>query len=72
MGIVKLPCFMGDGEPALRRVTGEPPRQVSAVWILTHKDLRSTARVRAFIDFITEKITAQRGLLEGRKPQVIG
>lgn len=71
MGIVNLPCFMGDGEPTLRRVTGEPPRQVSAVWVLTHKDLRSAARIRAFIDFITDKIVAQRGLLEGRKPQAL-
>lgn len=69
MGIANLPCFMGDAEPALRRVTVEPPRQVSAVWILAHKDLRSTARVRAFIDYITDKIIAEKDLIEGKRPQ---
>jgi DNA-binding transcriptional LysR family regulator len=36
------------------------------IWLLTHRDLRTTARVRAFIDFLADDIRAQRALIEGR------
>lgn len=69
MGIVKLPCLMGDAEPTLRRVPGAPVEEGWDLWVLTHADLRKTARVRIFRDFMVEAIKQKRDLIEGRHPQ---
>lgn len=69
MGICMLPCFIGDTEPTLRRLPpghAEPDREI---WLLTHEDLRHTARVRRFMDFIANAILAKKDLLEGRCPR---
>lgn len=66
MGLSMLPCFMGDTEPTLRRL---PPAKVILnrdIWLLTHEDLRHTARVQRFLDFMAKAILAKRDLLEGR------
>lgn len=59
-----LPCFMGDVDPRLRRLDPLLP-QASALWLLTHRDLRRTARVRAVVDHLWAALRAQRGLFEG-------
>jgi DNA-binding transcriptional LysR family regulator len=67
-GVALLPCALGDLRPGWRRVA--LVREVSApLWILTHKDLRTTARVRVVRDYLTEAVTRHRGLIEGRKPR---
>jgi DNA-binding transcriptional LysR family regulator len=56
LGIGVLPCFVGDTCSALARI-GEPIAELdSELWILTHRDYRSLARVRAFFDFAVESI----------------
>jgi len=70
LGIAVLPCYMADRDPGLRRVLpkllieGTPD-----LWILHHPDVRSVSRVRLFAEFITEVITADLDLFEGRRPQ---
>ncbi|MEQ8804660.1 MAG: LysR substrate-binding domain-containing protein, partial [Rhodospirillales bacterium] len=66
MGLALLPCFMADPETALERVTGPVTEAQTALWLLTHTDLRNTQRVRAFMDHMGDALAAQRGLLEGR------
>lgn len=68
MGLAMLPCFMADTEPMLRRVppaTAYPNRDI---WILSHGDLRHTARIRKFTDFVAKGVLAQKDLLEGKRP----
>jgi hypothetical protein len=36
-----------------------------ALWILTHPDLRSTARVRVFMDHVGAEIARRRTQIEG-------
>ncbi len=56
MGVGVLPCFVGEACAGLARV-GEPIAELdSELWILTHRDYRSLARVRAFFDFAMESI----------------
>ena len=50
------------------RVPGAEPGPLFELWVLSHEDLRATARMRAFRDFIAEAIVRQRDLLEGRRP----
>lgn len=69
VGAAILPCFMGDTSTHLNRV-GDPIKDGgSALWLLTHEDLRHTARVRALLDFMAEALRDNIDLLEGRAPE---
>jgi len=65
LGVVLLPCYIGDGDPTLRRLDGpEPPPQ--EIWLLVHGDLRRTPRVRAVIDWLDELVVRARPALLGQ------
>ena len=72
MGLAALPCFLGDGAAELRRV-GPPVSELATdLWLLTHRDLRHVARVRAFLDFVDKGLRRMSGAFEGdksRRPQ---
>jgi hypothetical protein len=36
------------------------------MWLLTHEELRYSARIRAVSDFITERVLANKEQFEGR------
>ncbi|MEM9488969.1 MAG: hypothetical protein AAGC55_07490 [Myxococcota bacterium] len=61
-----LPCFVGDGDPALRRL-GEPVA-MDQLWLLIHADLRRSARVRALIDFLVPRLLADKPRFEATQP----
>lgn len=65
IGAAILPCFMGDASERLNRIGDPIPDSGSALWLLTHEDLRHTARVRAFLDFMADALRADINLLEG-------
>ena len=65
MGVALLPAFMGDPDPCLERLFTVETESVYHLWLLIHADLRQTARVRAFVDFMTERIQEDRALYEG-------
>jgi DNA-binding transcriptional LysR family regulator len=48
------------------------PDLARELWIVTHADLRRTARVRAFFDVVGEALARQRDTLEGRPPAASG
>lgn len=70
MGVVTLPCFVGDTEPLLMRVPGTPLRLHGALWMLTQSETRRTKRVRLFTEFMAGRLTAQAPLLAGERPSV--
>ncbi len=65
-GVAPLPCFLGDADPSLRRVRPPQPEFASEIWLLTHSDLRGTARIRALMDFLGREIKTLEDRLEGR------
>lgn len=68
IGVVLLPCYLGDQEPRLRRVrVADGLEARSALWLLTHGDLRRTARIRAVMDFLAAALGSERALFEGRR-----
>ncbi|MFV2060980.1 MAG: LysR family transcriptional regulator [Gammaproteobacteria bacterium] len=68
MGIAMLPCFLADKEPSIQRLELlDMSNTCGALWILTHEDLRSSGRVRAFIDFMLLAFEQHRPLLEGKR-----
>lgn len=65
VGLSFLPCFIGDPDDALQRYGTLDDDHGLDLWMLFHSDLKHTARIRAFRDFITEEIERQRPLLQG-------
>lgn len=59
-GMAYVPAFMGDQDPRLVRVPGTKPVPDRSIWVLLHGDLRRTARVRAFVDFVVEELKRNR------------
>lgn len=66
LGVAVLPRFIGDHEPGLERLFAVSLAQTADLWLLIHADLRQTARVRAFVEFMSEAIQSKRELYEGR------
>lgn len=69
MGVAALPCYLGDADPALRRVHPPLAAMESSLWLLTHPDLRRVARIRAVLDFMAERLGSLRALIEGLQPR---
>jgi len=67
-GVAALPCYLADSNPRLARVRG-PIDAATELWVLTHEDLRTSARVRTVIDHLVAVLVADRDLIEGRRPQ---
>ncbi len=65
MGLARMPCFIGDTEPTLRRLDLALIPSKWRVWILSHTDLRSTARVRVCKEFLINTIEQQHQLITG-------
>jgi len=65
LGLAALPCFLADPEPALQRALPPEPGLASELWLLTHPDLRRTARVRAFMDHLAAALRKERHRLAG-------
>ncbi len=65
LGVAPLPCYLAEEDPALRRLGAPLPEMASALWLITHPDLRRSARVRAFLDFAGPRLAALRDRLEG-------
>jgi DNA-binding transcriptional LysR family regulator len=60
-----LPCFVGDPDPALQRLTAPVPEIAAEYWVIVHRDLRRAACVRAVIDWIRQLFLQQRDVLAG-------
>jgi len=56
---------MGDTDPVLMRYTEPQSEWDLGLWILMHPDLKRTARVLAFRDYMMEAIAAQSDLFGG-------
>ncbi|MEM6639410.1 MAG: LysR family transcriptional regulator [Pseudomonadota bacterium] len=65
LGLALLPCLLGDSEAALVRASKRPPKPNRDIWILTHRDLRSTRRVRLVMDFAEHVLRDFERLLTG-------
>jgi DNA-binding transcriptional LysR family regulator len=67
IGAALLPCYLGDGDGGLARALAEPIAELATeLWMVTHRDLRNTARVRAFFEVVGGGLSGERGTFEGR------
>jgi DNA-binding transcriptional LysR family regulator len=58
VGAAMLLCPLADRHDELVQLQPPPPALDTQLWILTHPDLRQVARVRAFTQFMVERLTA--------------
>ncbi|AXS42376.1 LysR family transcriptional regulator [Breoghania sp. L-A4] len=65
LGIGRMPCYLGDPDPALVRVPGFEPSRYFDIWILTHPDLKHVERIRRFMRFTADAFKANAGLYLG-------
>ena len=68
MGLAVLPSFLGDRYPGLSRIPGCEPYPNYELWMLSHPDLRDTARLRIFRKFIAQVFRDKKALLTGDSP----
>jgi DNA-binding transcriptional LysR family regulator len=66
-GLAVLPCYLGDADPALRRIGAILSEVTVDQWLLVHRDLRALPRVRAVMDALAQLFQEERGALEGRR-----
>lgn len=59
IGVGVLPTFMEPRHPELVAVSEPIPQLAVPVWMLTHPDLRETARVRAFMQHVGDAVAAR-------------
>ncbi|CDT60661.1 LysR family transcriptional regulator [Vibrio coralliirubri] len=65
MGLAYLPCFLGNSKGTLHRVDMEVMHQNTDLWMMTHKDLEDSARVKAFFSFMKGAIKSDHNRLAG-------
>ncbi len=68
LGLAVLPCFLGDQQPGLKRMTAPLDECANDLWILTHPDLRHSVRVSTVFDAFRQQLAAAAPLLAGKRP----
>jgi len=61
-----------EDEPEVIRLFDPFPELRLPFYLLIHRDMQRTSRVRAFCDFVADKRSALRELFVGRTDRVIG
>lgn len=64
MGAAAMPCGLFEGDPTMRRMTGRLPGFGVDMWLLTHEDLRQTARIKALMQFLRDALNVQKDTFE--------
>ncbi len=67
-GLTVLPCFVGDSDPRLVRVTGIIEDLTTEQWLVSHHDERHNSAVRRTVDSIARLLLQHTGLFRGEKP----
>jgi DNA-binding transcriptional LysR family regulator len=66
LGCSALPCYTADNDPELEQLPGTHAMSGSSLWVLTHPDLRRSARVHAFMEFFSTRLVATSKALIGK------
>jgi len=68
VGVARMPCYLPDTIQSLSilRLPFELPISKWGIWILSHADLRNTAKVKCCRDFISERLMQRKSLFEGK------
>ncbi len=53
-----MPTYVGDRDPTVRRVLPDMEPLMSELWLVAHRELRSSRRVRTVFDFLAAELAA--------------
>ncbi|MGQ0698003.1 MAG: LysR family transcriptional regulator [Panacagrimonas sp.] len=70
VGCGALPCFASDHDPRLERLPDSYVKTDLQLWVLTHPDLRKSARIRACLQFFGARLNATGARLEGEQREI--
>ncbi|MCW3481557.1 LysR family transcriptional regulator [Neisseriaceae bacterium JH1-16] len=59
LGVGMLLCLLAEADPPLVRLAEPDPALDTPLWLLTHPDLKRVARIRAFCDFLQERLSEE-------------
>ncbi len=65
MGLGVLPCFVGDTDPSLRRLTPPLSEVTPSLYVLVHPDLRRVPAVRIMMDSLIALFKEESAILAG-------
>lgn len=66
LGIALLPCLIGDADPRLARLAGPKGFFSQDIWLVLHRDLRHSPRIRLVADFLAACLSEAADRLAGR------
>lgn len=58
LGVALLPEYIGRDDPGLTRVPADGPLPESGIWLVYHRDLKTSARLAAVRDFLLDVVGA--------------
>ena len=64
-GLGVLPCFVGDGDPSLVRLTPPLKDVVEPLWMLVHPDMERRPAIRAVMDALIAAFNEKKSVLAG-------
>jgi hypothetical protein len=64
--VAALPRYVGDREPGLHRVPTPLPGPTEGLFLVTRREQRGVARVRALVDYLARILAAERALFVGQ------
>jgi DNA-binding transcriptional LysR family regulator len=67
IGVAALPCYVGDRMPGLVRIALHSAEPSEGIFLVTRREQRRVARVRAVVDFLVRCIGEQRHLFSGEQ-----
>jgi len=65
LGVGMLPCYFGDMSEGLVRLSGLEPLVHREMWLLSHKEMRRTARAEAVVSWLVETVKTEAQALRG-------
>ncbi len=57
-GIAVLPCYVGDADDKLCRLTPPIDELETGLWVLTHRDLRRVTRIRRLMNEVADQVVS--------------
>lgn len=72
VGIARMPCYLPDviGDSCVERLPINIPLSQWGVWVLSHVDLRNTAKVRCCREFLAQELQQRKSLFEGEESHI--
>jgi len=68
LGLALLPCYLGDADAALARVGPPLTDLTTELWLVTHRSLKDTARIRAFMEVVGGGLSRRLAAISRRPP----